>query len=171
MSAIVSSQGGTLVFKAHDHTAVAGLDDTTAIVVPKEADLNAYLGLCDVLITDFSSVAIDYLLLRRPVVLFCPDFDEFADGRGFNFDPIDMMPGALVRTTEELYALLGDFQAIPVSDKTDKLLQLYWSDNARPGACERVAAFIEHQIGHQGQRSTDRAAKALGAEERSERSQ
>ena len=150
LSAIIAAQGGTLLFKAHDETVVAEVENPEAIVLPKGADLNGYLGLCDVLITDFSSVATDYLLLGRPVVLYCPDYDEFEDARGFNFDPLEMMPGVLIRTKEDLFAVLQDFRSIPVSDKTDHLIELYWSDTARLGACERVAQFIEAQLRQTG---------------------
>ena len=44
--------------------------DESLVFLPADCDLNAYLGLCDVLITDYSSVAADFLLLHRPIIVF-----------------------------------------------------------------------------------------------------
>src|SRR4051794_4836606 len=147
MSRIVSNQGATLVFKAHSRSILEGSDDSGAIVLPTNADLNAYLGLCDVLVTDFSSVANDFLLLRRPIVHFCPDFDDFLNARGFIFDPLQMLPGLLTRKTDELYAALSHLDQLSVSSKTDRLIEHFWGDTGRAGACERVAQFIEQHLG------------------------
>lgn len=142
MAAIVRAQGGILVFKAHDATRAPDVDRETTVVLPREADLNTYLGLCDILITDYSSVATDFLLLDRPVVLYCPDLDEYADGRGFIRDPAEVLPGTLVRTKDELYRVLEHLEAIPVAENQEELKALWWGDTARPGARQRVCDFI-----------------------------
>src|SRR4051794_22414920 len=131
MSDIVKAQGGTFVFKAHhlvlsltDGSGATVDDDaeSATVVLPKDADLNAYLGECDVLITDYSSVTSDYLFLRRPVILFVPDFDEYAEGRGFMFDPRKMMPGTITRTKAELYDVLKDVSRLTVSPNNEEIL-------------------------------------------------
>jgi CDP-glycerol glycerophosphotransferase (TagB/SpsB family) len=58
------------------------------------ADVDNYilLGIADVLITDYSSVYIDYLLLDKPIIFTTADKGEYA--RGFMFDPPEpWMPG------------------------------------------------------------------------------
>ena len=143
MASIVAERGGTLLFKPHDTSIVdVGDADADFIVLPREADLNAYLGQCDVLVTDFSSVASDFLVLRRPIVLFLPDLAAFLDARGFYFDPVEMAPGLLTTTTEQLYDALRRFDGLPVSPRIDSLIEHYWGDTATAGASRRVAAFI-----------------------------
>ena len=57
----------------------------------------------DVLITDYSSVYVDYLLLDRPIVFSCPDLEKYKKDRGFVVeDPSLLMPGTLVRNQKEL---------------------------------------------------------------------
>lgn len=52
------------------------------------------LAHCDVLITDYSSLWMDYLLLDRPIIGFCPDLDEYASTRGLIFQPYsEWFPG------------------------------------------------------------------------------
>jgi len=95
-----------------------------------------------VLVTDYSSVASDYLLLNRPIVLFAPDIDKYRGGRGFLFDPIEMQPGVLTRSKTELYALLSDVRGLPLPVNRDRLVDFYWGRSAEPGACERAAELI-----------------------------
>lgn len=156
ISEIVAEQGGTFVFKAHQYVlqstgdSAAPRSDASGsdmVVLPKNADLNAYLGECDVLVTDYSSVSSDYLFLERPVVLFVPDFDEYEDVRGFLFDPKEMMPGVVTRTKAELYDVLAHVGQLSVSDNNQRLLDSFWSPGARGGASERIAQFIkDHAI-------------------------
>ena len=52
--------------------------------------LNAF----DVMISDYSSIVFDYLLLDRPVIYLIPDYEEYRSQRGFVFRNIDSyMPG------------------------------------------------------------------------------
>jgi CDP-glycerol glycerophosphotransferase len=57
----------------------------------------------DLLVTDYSSVMFDYSLLRRPMLFFTYDLEQYKDSlRGFYFDFIQEAPGPFVITTEQL---------------------------------------------------------------------
>ena len=59
--------GAHLVYKPHFHvTAPAPVPGVT--ILDPEDDADAYLPLCDVLVTDYSSLAFDFMLLQRPIV-------------------------------------------------------------------------------------------------------
>lgn len=142
MDAILRSQGGRLLFKAHEKTPAADVDGSGALVLPSDADLNAYLGLCDVIVTDYSSAAADFMLMGRPVVRYWPDHDEFDVERGFLFDPDEMLPGPLTRTPDELYGVLADVRGIEPAPNTAQIVDRWWGDSARPGASRRLAHFL-----------------------------
>jgi len=143
MGLVVAAQGGVVVFKEHDRTSIAATRSPGTLVLSKESDLNAYLGLCDVLVTDLSSVANDFLLLEKPIVHFLPDLEEFASGRGFAFDPLEMMPGLIARDDSTLLDILSRLEDIPVCPVAGSVRDHFWGDTARPGACDRVSAFIQ----------------------------
>jgi CDP-glycerol glycerophosphotransferase len=55
------------------------------------------------LITDYSSVFFDYANLKRPMIFFVYDIEDYRDRlRGFYFDFEEKAPGPLVKTTEEV---------------------------------------------------------------------
>ena len=92
--------GAVLTYKAHYNVAPT-TTPSNCVLLPADADLHAYLGLCDVLITDYSSVALDFLLMRRPVVYFMPDVEHYAATRGFAVDPLTL-PGIVTLDSETL---------------------------------------------------------------------
>ena len=69
--------------------------------------LQEVLTVSDLLITDYSTVFYDFLLLDRPVIHYCYDFDIQKNTRGFAFNPIEpFTAGPIVYTFEELCAVL-----------------------------------------------------------------
>lgn len=74
-------------------------------------DVNFYtlLSQTDALITDYSSVFFDYLLIDKPIGFTIDDLDSYSSNRGFVFDnPLDYMPGAKFSTPEEFNKFLKD---------------------------------------------------------------
>lgn len=58
----------------------------------------------DVLLTDYSSVFFDYLLLDKPVGFILEDFGDYEDLRGFVVEnPLDYMPGEKIYDKRQLY--------------------------------------------------------------------
>lgn len=60
----------------------------------ENTNLYTLLGRADCLITDYSSVYFDYLLLDRPIGFAVKDIEKYGSQRGFTFEkPSDYMPG------------------------------------------------------------------------------
>lgn len=67
------------------------------------SDIRELYLVSDLLITDYSSVFFDYANLKRPMIFFVYDLNDYRDKlRGFYFDFEKNAPGPLVKTTEEL---------------------------------------------------------------------
>lgn len=65
--------------------------------------LYEYLNAADVLITDYSSVYFDYLLLDRPILFTDSDAGCYGENRGFISEPVDFWrPGPVVHTFDRL---------------------------------------------------------------------
>lgn len=66
-------------------------------------DIRELYLISDLLVTDYSSVFFDYANLRRPMIFFTYDIEDYRDNlRGFYFDFEEKAPGLLTKTTEEL---------------------------------------------------------------------
>ena len=62
-----------------------------------------YLGSADALITDYSSVYIDFLAVDKPIGFILEDYKEYGNDRGFVFDnPLTYMPGCHIYDIEDL---------------------------------------------------------------------
>lgn len=70
-------------------------------------DLYDILNSADMLITDYSSVYIDYLLLNRPVLFLPTDLEEYRSSRGLLLEPYDFWtPGPKISSQDELQDLI-----------------------------------------------------------------
>lgn len=71
-------------------------------------DINHLYLIADLLITDYSSVFFDYGILRKPMLFYMYDLDDYKDSiRGFYFG-IDKLPGPIITEEEELPAAIRD---------------------------------------------------------------
>lgn len=99
-----------LVLKVHDLTYqhLSSREDLRGIrYVPDWVDANELLAGIDLLVTDYSSIFIDFLVLDRPVVFFVYDLEDYVADRGLYFDMNDM-PGPLCHTaTQVAEAVIG----------------------------------------------------------------
>ena len=65
-------------------------------------DINHLYVISDLLMTDYSSVMFDYSILRRPMIFFMYDIEEYRGQlRDFYIEP-DILPGPIVTTQDEV---------------------------------------------------------------------
>ncbi len=72
------------------------------------ADVNDLYIISDCLISDYSGTVFDFANLKRPIVLFMYDKEQYVGGaNGLNFD-LDFLPGPIVETQEEMVNAVKD---------------------------------------------------------------
>jgi CDP-glycerol glycerophosphotransferase len=109
----------TLVLKPHPMAVVDIGDRRQGLHVVRQQDIEdsgtslyEMLAAVDGLVTDASSVWIDYLLTQRPIIFAFPDIDDYRQGRGLNLEPYeDWAPGPIARDGDTLVRLMTDFRA------------------------------------------------------------
>ena len=96
------------VLKALTMTNILILNDT--ILFDKKLQLYEVIAKSSALITDYSSVYFDYLLLNRPIATTCDDAEEWKNGRGFAFDLETIYNNTTVRvnTFKDLTLFIDD---------------------------------------------------------------
>lgn len=53
----------------------------------KSFDVGDYLSISDILISDYSGIAFDFMLTKKPIFLYTPDYKEYVSKRGLNILP------------------------------------------------------------------------------------
>ena len=105
----------------------------------------AELLLCtDLLITDYSSTAGDYILLDRPVILYQADFEQFtSDDRHMYFD-LRACPYARAESQEQLLVLLEDIDAlIPRCAEVRKFYGVTETGRSADAVAEWISKVLE----------------------------
>ena len=79
-----------------------------------DENINEMFHIADVLITDFSSCFYDYLLLKKPVILYVPDKFEYIATRGLQRSIDEMAPGEICESFEALIDTLrtGHYETV-----------------------------------------------------------
>lgn len=65
-------------------------------------DINDLLLVTDILITDYSSVIFDYLLVDKPIIYYTYDLDDYSNNRGIYYDFEDYVYGEVATNQKEL---------------------------------------------------------------------
>lgn len=69
-------------------------------------DVRQLVLACDVLITDYSSICMDFSLLNKKTVFFAYDLEEYGKQRDFYFDYASYVPGTVAKDTAEVIAAI-----------------------------------------------------------------
>jgi CDP-glycerol glycerophosphotransferase len=86
-----------------------GMAGRNIIFVSPDSDIYPLMADVDLLVTDYSSIYFDFLLLDRPIVYYCQDLDDYIkDDRGFIFDYDAMTPGPKVGTQAAMESVLEE---------------------------------------------------------------
>jgi CDP-ribitol ribitolphosphotransferase / teichoic acid ribitol-phosphate polymerase len=105
------------------------VDGTTTVM-----DAPEVLCATDLLITDYSSIILEFALLNRPMLFFAPDLEAYRAERDVYMPYEAFVPGRIVQSFEELLAAMrtNDYQV------------------------EKVKPFADSQFTYQDGRATDR---------------
>lgn len=101
-----------VVLKVHQTLAAhaSSLPSAQGRLMPHSVPTNVGLGLADMLITDYSSIYVDYLATGRPLAFYIPDLEQYESSRGI-YDTLEELPGPVSTSLEDLaqdLRLMGD---------------------------------------------------------------
>ena len=110
INALCSELGILLIIKTHNLQKAYTIEDMSNIrciddgyLEEKEVNLYGLMANTDGLISDYSSAAIDYMLLDKPIGYILDDFEEYEKVRGWDIENVkDYMPGDHIYTLTEL---------------------------------------------------------------------
>ncbi len=107
--------------------------------------LYQFITISDFLITDYSSVALDYLLLNRPIIYTIDDFEQYKAFRGFiNDNVLDYMPGEHIENSNALKEAIikhvnGQDTYINKRKRVMDIIHSHIDGNS----CKRIISFLQ----------------------------
>lgn len=118
LNQLLKEKNVVLVIKLHpfqDKTTVCSKELSNVLMIDNDRlfeldiQINELLAEADALLSDYSSAAIDYLLLDRPMAFTLDDVTEYEESRGFVFDNIrEWLPGKEIYTFRDLCDFVSD---------------------------------------------------------------
>ena len=139
---ISRSKGDLSLIKSSTNIFLAGND-----VFP---DANELLANTDVLITDYSSIYLDFILLNKPVVFIPYDLEKYSQYRGFLMDYDSNTPGRKVITAEEFIPNLKSCLDHPEQHEDERIqikrkFHQFEDGNSSKRILSEIRNFLKHQ--------------------------
>lgn len=111
----------------------------------KNADLYAVLKYFDALITDYSSIFLDYLLLDKPIIFYPFDLKEYLEQCREFYTPYERMsPGIKVYNEEEMIEAIEKIieRKDDYKDERKRVRDLFFKHTDGEN-CKRIAEFVK----------------------------
>jgi CDP-glycerol glycerophosphotransferase len=118
LTGLINSDEYVVLLKTHQsiYSLGRGRSDVRGTLVPNDIPTNVVLGLTTILVTDYSSIAYDFLATGRPVLYFIPDFAEYDGSRGLYADPEDW-PGPICTAVRDLANAISSVSSSSTTDQ------------------------------------------------------
>jgi CDP-glycerol glycerophosphotransferase (TagB/SpsB family) len=113
--------------------------------VDENFTLYELLAVSDLLITDVSSVFIDYLICQKPIIFCFSDLNKYRENRGFTIDIFnDGLPGPLVKNQDELiFQLNQTWKKIDNFEHKRKSNLLKYHNSCNKNSSYKIMEFLE----------------------------
>ena len=119
--------------------------DSRIVDASKYPEMQDLLLISDVVISDYSSLVGDYVLLNRPVVLYVPDLDDYKSSRGLNFD-VEKSPFKYAKNAKDLFQTIIDFNESDAPENCKQILDFYGHVCETGHASEQACQWILDRV-------------------------
>lgn len=146
LDALESKTGQKWIGIIRAHSAVKGFirskkNSHRVIDLTAYEDMRDLLLITDLLITDYSSAAGDFALLKKPIILYQSDREKYLrEDRAFYFD-VDTSPFSVVFSQEQLNAAIRDLDEKAAEEQCERILEFYGTvetGQAAKSVCEYI---------------------------------
>lgn len=131
-----------IVYRLHPNVKISRGFSEGIVDASSYKDMQMLLLAADVLVTDYSSVMFDFMLLNRPCFLYCPDFKEYTSKERRVYFTVDELPFGICEKSQDLYNIIRCFHEEDYHRGVDDFMQRI--DSFEHGtACEQVWREID----------------------------
>jgi CDP-glycerol glycerophosphotransferase (TagB/SpsB family) len=143
---VLEKNHSRMIIKLHPNTKSINDSYSNIIFIDSKIDIYALLPHSDLLITDYSSIYFDYLLLNKEIIFYPFDYDMYMQvDRDFYFDYEAITPGIKVDTFSNLLDSLDNMDKLQYKEERKKLKNKLWCFQDGH-ASARVYSYFENKI-------------------------
>lgn len=138
----LGDSGYQILIKVHQRVYELAKEKLTdSCFIPSAVDANEVLAVTDILVSDFSSIYIDFLATGRPILFYIPDLESYSTERGLYRSP-SHLPGPCTGSA----AQIGDWIS-RIGEVRAEYAQRYqeeraWSNGCHAGGISRKIVDI-----------------------------
>lgn len=149
---------GEFVLRLHPHTwrnyshkIERAMEKFDRISRDETKDIYLSLGTYSIMISDYSSIAMDFAMLDRPVIFLGSDFEWFMEYEaGFNLDFKAVIPGPMTSNWQETLLKVKEYWQNPDQDlqfRRERCRYFFEPEANGPDNSERIVEEIKRRIG------------------------
>ena len=116
-----------------------------SIDVTSYPDMQELLLVADVLITDYSTIIYDMAIMRKIILLYAPDLDDYKNNRGLK--PIYFnLPSRINQSNDELLEYISDLDLVAYQKRLEKFvstIRIFDDGNASKRVVDRIDTIIK----------------------------
>jgi CDP-glycerol glycerophosphotransferase (TagB/SpsB family) len=110
-------------------------------------NVNDILSDIDILVTDYSGIFYDFLLIGKPIIFIPYDIEEYSLRTGFLLDYNNITPGPKIHSQKEFVHIINQYITDPYKDNEKRLFIKNLFHKYFDGkACERIYDEIQYLI-------------------------
>lgn len=149
---------GEFMIRLHPHTwrnyaarITTALQNYPCISYDTDKDIYQTLGTYSIMISDYSSIAYDFVLLDRPIVFYCPDLEEFIEREdSLNYDYMEYSPGPKTKDWSETMLQVKEYVRNPKKDSAWRVKirdEFYKMEVNDENNSERIVNEVKKRLG------------------------
>lgn len=140
LNACLRLHNSCMLMKPHSNTRIDGkVAYDNLLFVDGGVDMYCVLPFTDVLITDYSSVLYDYLIMPdKQVVLFHYDYEEYVRSREFSFPMESHIAGKRVYTFDQLLETITSGNCDVDVEERQRVLNKFWGETLSGTPCRDI---------------------------------
>ena len=145
---ILLANHALLILKLHINT--PHIQEITAlsnlVLLHGNIDVYGILPYTHTLITDYSSILYDYIIMpEKEVVLYLFDYDRYVDTRDFNYPFMENVAGAIVKNNQDFYKIFDKETKLESINEISTIRDKFWG-NYNGDASEKIVGFVYSEL-------------------------
>lgn len=144
LSEVLRKQKALLLLKPHPNTIVDNIYQADNIVlIERTVDIYGVLPFTNVLITDYSSILYDYILMpKKDVILYLYDYEKYVKERDFYYPFDENVVGKKVNTFAELVDVISRQDYQMDEQERQRILDRFWGDTMNLNASKAILRYV-----------------------------